>query len=295
MCCLRLSRRPGLTVRIIVLWAFFAAAVWLQPGGARAAASNWVTTDFSQLRLISADDFVAGRQSLSFGVQIRLEAGWKTYWRNPGDAGFPTFFDWSASQNVQKVSLAWPAPKRISFEGLDSFGYEEEVIFPAKIQLADPLSPVRIDVEVVYAVCKEICFPLSAHLTLELPALGSGQETATEVHQNMIRRFENRVPISNNSQLDIIEVSVNGGAGKRVLHLTVVAQESFVYPDVFVEGPADVIFGRPQIALTQDRRRACIDIPIDEGGDVTYGFETLTITLVDGDRSIEREVIPPRN
>lgn len=284
-----------MTVRILILGTLFATSVWLQACDARAAASNWVTTDFSQLRLISADDFVAGRRSLIFGVQIRLEAGWKTYWRNPGDAGIPTFFDWSASQNVQKVSLAWPAPKRISFEDLDSFGYEEEVIFPARIQLDDPSSPVRIDVEVAYAVCKEICFLLDAHVSLVLPALGSGQETATKAHRNLIQRFENRVPTRNNSQLDIIEVRVNGGTGKRVLNLIVGAQESFDYPDVFVEGPTDVIFERPRVALTQDRQRAYIDIPIDEGRGVTYGFETLIITLVDGDRSHEREVIPQRN
>ncbi|MBH62857.1 MAG: hypothetical protein CL569_10515 [Alphaproteobacteria bacterium] len=278
-----------------MLGVLLALALWLQPMGARAAASSWVTTEFSQLRLISAQDFISGRQSLSFGIQIRLEAGWKTYWRNPGDAGIPTFFDWSASQNVEDVALAWPAPKRIPFEGLDSFGYEEEVIFPALVRLVDPSSPVRIDVKVAYAVCKHICVPLEAHVTLELLAVGTAQETATTAHRSLIQRFESRVPDRNGTQLDIIEARVGGRTGRQVLHLTVGAEESFHHPDVFVEGPADVIFGRPKVALAEDRRRAVVGIPIDEAEDVTYGYEPLTITLVDGDRSIEREVTPPRN
>ena len=270
-------------------------AVWLQLGDARAAASNWITSEFSQLRLISSDDYVAGRQSLRLGIHIRLEAGWKTYWRNPGDVGIPTFFDWSSSQNVQKVFLSWPAPKRISFEGLDSFGYEEEVVFPVRIRPTDPSSPVYINVEVSYAVCKEICLPLDAHVSLEIPVLSSSQETATQAYRSLIQKFEKRVPTRNDSQFNIIDARVNGGAGKRILHLTVGAEESFDRPDVFVEGPADVIFGRPKVALAQDRLRAVIDIPIDEMGDAMYDFEPLTVTLVDGHRALERELIVPRN
>ncbi|MEG4641374.1 protein-disulfide reductase DsbD domain-containing protein, partial [Paracoccus sp. APAP_BH8] len=36
-------------------------------------------------------------------LHLRLEPGWKTYWRSPGDAGVPPRFDWAASRNLAEV------------------------------------------------------------------------------------------------------------------------------------------------------------------------------------------------
>ena len=43
----------------------------------------------------------ADNGELLAGVQIRLEPGWKTYWRTPGDSGVPPSFDWSGSKNLK--------------------------------------------------------------------------------------------------------------------------------------------------------------------------------------------------
>lgn len=75
------------------------------PAMAGAGASPWASTEQSQVRLISAMTAVGDRASLSLGLHIRLEPGWKTYWRSPGDAGFPTLLDWSGSANLAAAEL----------------------------------------------------------------------------------------------------------------------------------------------------------------------------------------------
>src|SRR6185437_5231576 len=70
-------------------------------------ASPWQEESHSAVRLL------AGSRSstvLLGGIAFRLEPGWKTYWRTPGDSGVPPRFDFSKSDNIDAVTVLWPAP-----------------------------------------------------------------------------------------------------------------------------------------------------------------------------------------
>src|SRR3979411_2472023 len=70
-------------------------------------ASPWQRDTHSAVRLL------AGARSgtvLLGGVAIQLQPGLKTYWRTPGDSGVPPRFDFSKSDNVEAVTVMWPAP-----------------------------------------------------------------------------------------------------------------------------------------------------------------------------------------
>jgi suppressor for copper-sensitivity B len=105
------------------------------------------------------------------GLQLRLTPGWHTYWRSPGDAGIPPVVDWKGSRNVAGAEIAWPAPKRLpSLGGLETVGYEDGVVPPIVVRLAQPGAPLRLHAEVDYASCKDICILYHANLDLALPA-----------------------------------------------------------------------------------------------------------------------------
>lgn len=284
------------TTRPIAAAALVLASGLLAAPPVHGAASAWIVTDFSRLRLVAAGGSTAASGELEIGVQIRLEEGWKTYWRDPGDAGLPTSFDWSASRNVGGVTLAWPAPKRIPFEGLDSYGYEGEVVFPARLRPARPGEPVRIDLAVDYAVCKDVCVPLAARARLDVPAgaSGAGPDPETAAHRALIRRFAARVPVRGGGGMDVVGARVATGPDGGILRLHARARRPFEDPDAFVEGPAGVFFGRPRIDLGDDPRTAVLELPV--GGAEPAGRAALpqTVTLVDGDRAIERTVSPAR-
>ena len=70
-------------------------------------ASPWQQDGHSAVRLL------AGSRSgavLLGGIAFQLQPGWKTYWRTPGDSGVPPRFDFSKSDNVEAVTVLWPAP-----------------------------------------------------------------------------------------------------------------------------------------------------------------------------------------
>src|SRR5690349_23436369 len=71
---------------------------------------------------------------LRAGIEIRLDPGWLTYWRDPGDSGAPPTFDFSGSENVKSVNVLWPAPERIpDGAGGNSIGYRSHVILPLHV------------------------------------------------------------------------------------------------------------------------------------------------------------------
>src|SRR3569832_2616140 len=81
-----------------------------QPVAVRAAdASPWQRDGHSAVRLL------AGSRSgtvLLGGIAFQLQPGWKTYWRAPGDSGVPPRLDFSKSDNIDAVSVLWPAPMK---------------------------------------------------------------------------------------------------------------------------------------------------------------------------------------
>jgi suppressor for copper-sensitivity B len=109
------------------------------------------------------------------GVDVRLGPGWHTYWRSAGDAGAPPEFDWSASRNVAAATVEWPAPRRFSEAGIDTFGYAERVLFPVKMRLQDPSAPAHVSLKLVLYVCSTICTQNDVRLETDIPSATAGR------------------------------------------------------------------------------------------------------------------------
>lgn len=106
------------------------------------------------------------------GVRIRMQPGWKTYWRTPGDGGIPPLFDLGASENVTGFTPRLPAPVVFDEDGLRSLGYTDEVVFPIQLQSAEAGDPIQLQGALHIGVCEEVCVPVEVRLQAELPALG---------------------------------------------------------------------------------------------------------------------------
>jgi len=135
------------------------------PVGSAAAglSSEWAEGHNSRVRLIAGKGLA--------GVELQMPEGWKTYWRNPGDAGgVPPSFDWSKSENLASAEVLYPAPKRFSDRIGDTVGYQDMVVFPVRLKAKDPAKPVGLRLALDYGVCKEICIPVEAALRLDIAA-----------------------------------------------------------------------------------------------------------------------------
>lgn len=139
---------------------------------------GWSDQPNSKVRLLGGTVTDDGKPALYAGVQLRMDEGWKTYWRNPGDSGVPPTFDWSGSKNVENVEVFYPAPHRFADAGGTAIGYDGEVVFPLRITPKRAGEPVTLALTFDYGLCKDLCIPNSVALESELPAdLGEGDGT----------------------------------------------------------------------------------------------------------------------
>lgn len=142
-----------LTLTALIFFAAPALAGPLPPGIVSAQlVPGWVQDD--------------GRHMAGFAIQ--LEPGWKTYWRNPGDAGVPPVFDWSGSENLADVTIHWPRPEVFDTDGLRTIGYHDGVVLPLEITPTRPDAPVHARASVELGVCRDICVPVRLTLSADL-------------------------------------------------------------------------------------------------------------------------------
>lgn len=148
------------------------AAASLAPRVALAAESEgisaWVGGGHAEARLLATGPRDPAGPTLA-GIEIRLDPGAITYWRNPGDAGLPPTVDTAGSINIARASLHFPAPHVFDEAGSTANGYADDVTLPLDVTLLDASRPAVLDVELHYAVCASLCLPAAAHLRLTVP------------------------------------------------------------------------------------------------------------------------------
>lgn len=241
------------------------------------ASSDRITTPALEAQLISREDGIApGSVSISAGLAIDLAEGWKTYWRSPGEVGFPPEVDWSASQNVASVDFRWPAPERFAAFGIESFGYHDEVVFPLEVQLEQPAAPVRLVGAVTLLACSDICVPYDFTLTLDLPS-GTGIDSP---NSDRIERFDSRVPLGPRAAgIETMEAHMD--AETKVMTVAITRDAPFEEPDLFPEFGSSGTFGVPDIRLGNGGHLLWAKIPIVSPGYDEDPILSLTVTDVD--------------
>lgn len=244
-------------------------------------ASDWVREGASELRLVDAGSAPgAGRLA---GIAIRLQPGWKTYWRQPGDSGVPPQFDFSGSTNVADVAVAYPAPERQSDETGVTNVYHGEVVLPVTVRPKDPSRPVTLTLVADYGVCEAVCVPAHAETALELGVDGGFQGPAGAA----VRRSEAALPKATpigaaNGGLSIAEVvrRATAGGGSEV-EVTAAAPAGSV--QLFAEtGSGDFVRAPEPLGGAEDGRarfRIAFERALPASG--------LRLTLAAGGRAIE--------
>jgi len=205
---------------------FFAVAAFAAPAHADDA-SPWVDDLNSSLRLIGGRGDSA--DALRAGVEIKLKPGWHTYWRYPGDSGVPPRFTFPGSDNVAAVKVLYPAPKAIIDETGTTIGYTDDVVFPLRVVPRDKSKPVRLHLNVEYAVCEKMCVPVEAKAELTLPSGNAETDAALAAAEAQVPKpvsaadFALKAHRVNDAPKPLVAVDLTVPTGDKV--------------EVFVEGP----------------------------------------------------------
>src|SRR6478735_1977644 len=252
--------------------------------GARAEdASPWQKAAHSAVRLL------AGSRSgpvLLGGIAVQLEPGWKTYWRTSGDSGVPPRFDFSKSDNVEAVTVLWPAPMKFDDgAGGIALGYKQQVVLPLRIVAKNADKPVTLRAAMNYAVCDKLCIPVQANAELAFASVASTEDGNLSDALNTVPKPAN---IGDPNPLTIRDVKREG---KNNVLVDVVAPEAKEV-SLFVEGPTpDWALPVPKLVEQSPPgvKRFAFELDGLPPGASPEGA-ALKLTLVGGDRAYEFNV-----
>jgi DsbC/DsbD-like thiol-disulfide interchange protein len=190
--------------------------------------SPWVKDGHSAVRLL------AGSRSgavLLGGIAIQLQPGWHTYWRNPGDSGVPPRIDFGKSENIEAVTILWPAPTKFADgAGGVSLGYQKQVVLPLRIVAKNADKPVTLRADINYAVCEKLCIPVEASAELAFTSVASTEDPALAAALDTVPK---PATIGDPNPLTIRDVKREGKTGV----LVDVAAPDAKDVSLFVEGP----------------------------------------------------------
>ena len=264
----------------------FAATVFVSSLAIEARAqdsSPWQRDGHSAVRLL------AGSRSgavLLGGIAFQLQPGWKTYWRTPGDSGVPPRFDFSKSENIEAVTVLWPAPMKFDDgAGGHSLGYKGQLVLPLRIVPKSADKPVTLRADINYAVCEKLCIPVDASAELPFTSVASTEDSALFAALDTVPKPAN---VGDPNPLTIRDVKRDGKASVLV---------DVVSPDgqqvsLFVEGPTpDWALPVPKLRENSPPgiKRFAFELEGVPPGSGPEGA-ALKLTLVGGDRAYEFNV-----
>ncbi len=109
------------------------------------------------------------------GLEIDLNDGWKTYYKDPGQFGLAPLIEMTQGAQSVEPQIFWPEPHLFLADDLPSVGYKGKVIVPMIFE-AKSEAPVIISADI--GACETICVPAQLEFSLEPNAGYSFEQVA---------------------------------------------------------------------------------------------------------------------
>jgi thiol:disulfide interchange protein DsbD len=124
------------------------------------------------IEIIAQNESIEPGRGFNLGLHFQLEKGWHIYWANPGDSGEPPRVEWKMPRGITAEEIEWPTPHRLGTSPIVDYGYEDAVTLIVPVRTETNLAvqqSAQIGAQVKVLVCREMCVPGKAQLSLTLP------------------------------------------------------------------------------------------------------------------------------
>ncbi|MEQ5288048.1 MULTISPECIES: protein-disulfide reductase DsbD family protein [Providencia] len=250
---------------------------WLQP-----ANTGWMndnTPRHAQVRLLSS---AQENGKVDILLDVKLDEGWKTYWRSPGEGGVAPEIVWSSP--VEATDWQWPTPGRFDVAGVSTQGYMGDIAFPITVTSHEKLD--KLEGTLTLSTCSNVCiltdYPFELDLTEPVPADFTWA----------FNQAKGAVPPSSG----LVEQTKVGFANdKLIIELQKSTGNAWEQPNIFTDVVEGAALGVPVIETSGDHLTATIDVGDDWGGDSPdLTGKTLSFVVADGDISqqVSHQVSP---
>ena len=204
--------------------------------------SAWVETEGGRMRLVIDP---APREDGSIGgiLDVDLEPGWKTYWRDPGGAGIPPMIDFSQSHGIAFEAMHYPPPERVDDGYAIWAGYTAPVQFPLTFSRTAS-GDAQIKALAFIGICEKICVPFQAALGVDRPGKTVGHDAAAQAVDAAFARL----PETPGPDFSIETARLSSDATQLTISAKLPAfRPSGIEPGLFVTGPDGYAFAPPKL------------------------------------------------
>ncbi len=244
---------------------------------ARAEMSAWAEAEGGRMRLVALAPDAGGK--IRAGLQIEPKPGWITYWREPGNSGIPPQVTIAPASGVSLDAIAYPVPKHFSKGGIEDIAYDAPVTLP--LSLTAGKGQVEIDAAIFIGICKDICIPFQANLSLKL---GSAMSRPEE--EAILAAADASLPKPPSADFRVTAHALS--ADLKTLSLTLaLPADAKGTPDIIVTGPSGYAFTK-QSGGKRDGATFQADMTIGKlPKDYDISGERWRVLVIDGDRAME--------
>ncbi|UVC10108.1 hypothetical protein IHQ71_05745 [Rhizobium sp. TH2] len=256
-----------------VLFAVLAALSWLPPA-AQAAMSEWAESEGGRMRLVAISQ--PRNDAILALLQIEPKPGWKTYWRDPGDAGMPPQLDFTGSINLVLRSVSFPVPEIGNDDGGRFVGYHQPVSLIVEFAKPLPDAPSTINLNAIVGICEKVCLPFMTNFSMPLKP---GQPEGEEFMQ--LQLAQSALPEKPGKDFEIRNLHFSADSKMIEAEITLPGAEA---PQVAIVAPPGLRLGKVEIDAGMDKI-AHIRIPVIS--DKAQAERTITMLVKSGGRAIE--------
>lgn len=136
-------------------------------------------------------------RNIDAAVVIKLEKGWHIYWRNPGDSGIPTSFEFILPENISASEIKWTVPEIFEFDGYASYGYEGLAVFPFSIYIPESFNhnEITIGIKLKSLICRDVCKPFNSRTSKNIRL--DDTYIASKSESDLLYHIYKELPIQN--------------------------------------------------------------------------------------------------
>ena len=190
-----------------------------------------------QLRLISSGKIKPDGTTL-IGLEIDMPANTKTYWRVPGDTGFPIQLDLAGSMGVTGHEIIWPFPQRDEAANYLDYVYYGPTVLPIVLNVETAAPELKISA--VLGVCSDICIPAQA--AFSMPVVDAKPDMPNNLR---LKQATALAPIPWPTDRPGLGPITHDPAGKQLL-LTLASDEIDSSSLIVTSPTGEPLFGTPQ-------------------------------------------------
>ena len=196
------------------------------------------------VQLVSESVAIQPGKTFTVGLHIKHDAGYHTYWKNPGTVGLATAIEWKLPDGFTADPIQWPTPELSKMGVYTVWGYEHDVLLMVEITPPKNLkkSDVHLTANARWMACARTCHPGWGKLSITLPV--TAKKTATnDKWKKVFDKTRNQIP----AKLTGWKASARRDGKDYLLSLTSTGKASHTIDDLyFFSGDGRIDSNEPQ-------------------------------------------------